>query len=309
MALTLNRELWSADFAKALTEKQDFWTGAKNDSTEVLSYGVINIPQSNTVATGGTYVKGTTTLPLTPSAADATILSYSPVTYYFAPIYLDNIDAAEYSFNVMEASLADQLNFMQERIAEKIAYEWTVTSSKNVVRTTGTARANKFANASAKAVTYADIVALDKALNIQKAPKIGRRLLISESMYSDLLSINQIVGVNVFQPTYDAIVDGKVGRILGFDVYLTTLMASFTSAVAKKAIGASDANTDLEAAIAFHPSMVRYGIGSVELGFSPGALYMSPTDVVNGWGRVGATPNYLTVSNLTNGIVTLIEAV
>ena len=133
-------------------------------------------------------------------------------------------------------------------------------------------------------------------------------------MHADLLKMNQLIGLNVFNPTYDALIDGLVGRIGGFDVYVSDYVGSFTTANAKKAIDAADLATDLEASIAYHPNFVRYGMGNkksggIHLAFSDGGLQMSYGDVINGWLRVGASPAYKAVSNVTTGIVTIKEVV
>lgn len=310
MASALNKELWLNDYAAKLTRENTFYTGAKNDSAFVRQAANIVVPNGNLASQVRT-ITGATSLPLTAVKATADFLEYAPITYAIDPIYVHNVDETEYSFDLRSAVLDEQVRFLQEAVDYKIAYEWTVDSSSSIVASTGSARANVFGNASAKAITYNDVVNAGILLNRQNVPMNGRRLLVSPTMLGDIVKFAEFIDKDELGK--QAIIEGFVGRVAGFDVYVTSKLGSFVAAGSKKAISATDLATDLEAAIAFHPAMVRYGIGtkdsgSIGLDFNKAPGFLG-AELFEAWVRVGATPSYKEVSNSTTGIVTLKEVV
>lgn len=312
--MSARKELWLKEYAAKLTRENTFYIGAKNDSEYVKAAGVITAPQSAGLPTIGTLTDGTS-LPVTATKATFDYLEYSPATYTFGPIYVHNIDEAELSFDGMSAILDESVRALQEQIDYKIAYEWTANAvSGSLVTTTGTARTNIFGNASAKAITFTDITNANIALNKQNVPQTGRRLLVDAVGYGDIISLTQFIDASVIDRK--AIVDGFVGRVGGFDVFWTTKLGSFVAAGTKKAIDATDLATDRSAAIAYHPSFVRYGVGTatsngIGIKFTDPTGYFIDGQMMEGWARVGATPAYKDAGDSTGilGVVTIKEGV
>lgn len=318
--ITARQALWSKEYAKLLTYDETFFTGAKNDSSLVGRTHKIVLPQSDgpidIISVAGTTVTdmdgNAVTYPVAPTIATFGVLEYDIIKRGFKPFYILDEDDRELTFNGKSEKLSETVGVQKERIAAVISDGWTPENTENIVEFAATTkkRLNVFGN-STNPLTYETILAAGLSLDRMKIPKKGRRLLVSPTHNTDLLNINEIKGVNLFQPTKDQIIDGKVGRIGGFDVYYTHQMPSFTSLKAKKPlIGATDAATDLEASLAYHPSMVRYGIGDMSLRITKPTGIYTMDDVVEGWARVGSTPAYKAdgTTGIVNGIVTLLES-
>ena len=309
MATTNNREIWLPEFQRKLYEIKRFYTGAKSDGALAENYKTINIPQSLGLTATTVFTDASGEFPITPIEAETDILAYDLGMSYLTPNFMNPLDKTEFSFDFMKQNLQEGLDHLSADIEKAIGYAWTADGSSDIKLTTGSARTNKFANASAKAITYVDIIGLGKVLDLQNVPDNGRRLLVGSSAFADLLTIQSASGLNLFRPTYDALVKGKVGEILGFDVYKTNYTASFNVGGSKKAVDASDLATDVETTVAYHPSFVRYAISRVFSNTIKGGAYLSEDDITVAWVRYGASPSRKAISNTTTGIVTLKEAV
>lgn len=83
---------------------------------------------------------------------------------------------------------------------------------------------------------YAKIVALKQALDLAKAPRMGRSLIVDPERENLLLQEDSKIILNTDRG--DRIVtDGFIGRVLGFDVYSTTLVPSATNMIAMQKRG------------------------------------------------------------------------
>jgi len=306
MATTLNREIYLGEVSKFLVQDSGFDAGVKRDDSFVDQFGAVNIPQMMTKPTISTYVKGTTTLPLTATAATADILSYSTQLEHSGMIYGDVVDMAQYAFNILSESAQNVAKAFLERKQLIFAHTWAVTATSSIQSTTGTGRTNIYGNASAKAITDVDFLRANLYFNRQGVSQSGRRVILSNTMLNDLLSF---VGLNSFSTiglTDEALKRGAIGMYRGFEVYTSNYVPAFDTAGAKKAIGAAIVNTDKESAIFLHPDYVRAASTEPIMLEKPGADYLVDTAfVMKMW--IGASPSYKAVSNAVVGVLTMIE--
>jgi len=305
--------LWSSEFVKSLTFVDTYAERFKNDDAIFSKTGEIVVPcttgvdDSIFIAEGvatdkaGTVLNGVVT-------EDFDYITYKTIKRGFRPFGILEEDDTELTINGQNEKLAEKSAKLREDLYEVIGHEATVATSGNVLRTTGTTtHANKFAN-TVKDLLKADIDAADLKLDEQKVSKEGRIMLVTPRGYA---AVRNLVanGYNLFEPTYNAVINGKVGMYMGYDVYMSHSLASFTSAVAKKPlVGAVDANTDLEAvAILMHPSFMRKNISDINVKISDMPGRYTNSSVLEGWARVGATPNSKLVSNTYKGIVSIVD--
>lgn len=81
------------------------------------------------------------------------------------------------------------------------------------------------------ATVYADILNLKKGLDLAKAPREGRFLIVTPQLENLLLNTDSKVVLNTNRG--DAIIaDGFIGRVAGFDVFSTVLLPAGTNAIA-----------------------------------------------------------------------------
>ena len=81
---------------------------------------------------------------------------------------------------------------------------------------------------------YADILVLKLALDEAKAPQMGRSLILTPEMHNLMLQVDSKVILNTVRG--DSIqASGWVGSLLGFQIYVTTLLPTGTNIVALQA--------------------------------------------------------------------------
>jgi len=83
---------------------------------------------------------------------------------------------------------------------------------------------------------YTDILGAAKKLNDAKAPRTGRNLIISTRVEQELLDTDSKLVLNTDRGDR-LLQDGWIGRVAGFDVYVTTLLPSGTNYIAMQERG------------------------------------------------------------------------
>jgi len=306
MAATLNREIYLGEVSKFLVQDSGFDMGVKRDDAFVDQFGAVNIPQMMTKPTISTYVKGSTSLPLSASAATSDILSYATQLEHSGLIYGDVVDMAQYAFNIFEQSAQNVAKAFLERKQLILAHTWAVTATASIQSTTGSARTNIYANAAAKAINDVDFLRANLYFNRQGVSQSGRRVILSNTMLNDLLSF---VGLNNFSTiglTDEALKRGAIGMYRGFEVYTSNYVPAFDTAGAKKAIGAAVVNTDKESAIFYHPDYVRAAVSEPTMLIGDGTPYLvDSVYTMKMW--IGGSPSYKAVTNAVVGVLTMIE--
>lgn len=306
MASALNVELWLGEVSSFLVQDSNFYNGVKNDSSLVDKYGTVNIPQMLSKPTISTYVKGTTTLPLTASAASADILSYNTQLEHSGLIYGDVVDQAQYSFNIVQEAAKNIAKAFIEKKQLKFLYDWTVTATSSIGSTTGSDRTNVYGNTAAKAIVDKQFLDASLYLNRQGVPQSGRRVVLSSTMFNDVLQFTNLNSVSMLGLTEDAIKRGAVAMYRGFEIYVSNYTSAFSTDGAKKAIGAAVVNTDKESAIFFHPDFVRMANTDPIMLSMPGANYLvDEAFTMKMW--MGSSVAYKEVSNVVTGVYTVIE--
>lgn len=308
--MALNTIKFLDTFQKELYPSNAFYNGAKNDSAFANNL-TISIPNYQAEVSlfdmgtaAGSYPRGLNEL----AHAEKT---YTMTQYGVEPYMVDPVELNEFAYDKRKAVLEQAVNALNSQVGYKIAWEWTTDETSSVFDTSGTAtRANRFGN-TVKRITYADLLKLQTYLNNQDVPVEGRRLLVDAYGLSDIQVMSELQGSEAL--TSKAFTDGAIMRVAGFDVFMRSKVASFTSAGAKKAIDAADVATDLSSAVAYHPNMVRYAVGTKEnkgikvfIGEEDPQIYGV---AMSAYTRVGAAPSYEPVANTVKGVATLIEAV
>lgn len=123
-----------------------------------------------------------------------------------------------------------------------------------VILTTGTEVEGR------KIMTRKDIVALKKKFDKNKVPKAGRCLVLCADHVADLLENDQH-----FANQYYNAESGKIGKVLGFEIYEYDDCPYYNATTLKKvAYGSVPADTDMQASIAFSPVRMMKANGSVK---------------------------------------------
>jgi len=310
--MSINRQLWTLDFAKNIYDEKSFWTIGKNHS-QYLAGNIVHIPNATNKTPIAVLTAGTV-LPVASTALTYSDLTYSPVTLAAGPIHVTNIEASEASFNTRTEAMADMVGGIKENVGQAIAINWSpaVTSTGSIFDSTGTAtRGNIFGNSAIKKLTLADLTNARVALEKSCKRSDDLYLIVDPYQYADIV---EFAGAAMqYVPANDVQVKAYIAEYAGFKIIKRYKGIGYTAAkAAKVAFGAAEANTHLSAALAVAGSFVSYAVGTVENGgimvdvkeYQTGYF----TDVMQGHTRVGASPIFPVVSNTVAGVVVIIES-
>lgn len=307
--MSMNKQLWTADFARNLYDTVDFWSVGRNHS-QYMSGNIVHIPNAAT-GTPITVLTSGTTLPVDSTGLTYSDVTYSPITLAAGPIHVTNIEMSEASFDTRSEAMRDLVDSLRQEIGKKIAYDWApaVTSTGSIIESTGAARANIFGNTGLKKLTLADLVSA--RIILEKTAKRGDDLylIVDPYQFSDIVdfagSALQYTSSNVLTSAY-------IAEYAGFKIIKRYTGIAYTHGIAaKNAFNAATNNTMLSAALAFSASCVSYAVGTVENGGI--MLDVKPyqtgyfTDVMQGHVRVAGSPIYPVASNTMTGVVAIVE--
>ena len=257
--------VFGRDIQRNIYPDNAFYKGARKDAGVDVNATTIEIPQAGVKPT---VVKNPSVFPLTIEKITGDKKSYTLDLLATLPTHIEDLEAALVSYDKRAEILMDHQLYLEENIAAAIALAWAPPASSaatNIIRTTG---ADKTATApgatgNRKKITLADFIKAFTAFNNWNIPQAGRRVVMTGNMFADLLQIPEFQSWDkmgrVVLPT------GSLGQILGFDIYVRSILPSYSTALAPKAIGATGATTDNELALFFHPSYVRYAEGNVKV--------------------------------------------
>ena len=264
--MALIKEVWIQDVQNALNQNADFLPFS-TDHSAYIAFGTVHVPQSGANPTA---LVNPSSSPLTIGQRVDTELTYSLNQYALQPTLITNIDELQVSYDKRQSVIGQQMSTLTEVIGNVVANSWSASGAANIVRTTGTAGSSLAPSATGtrKAVTLLDISNMAKKLDKDNVPRVGRKLLMPADMFWELFTISEVVraSYNGFQA--NALASGVIAQIFGFDVLVRPTVAIYdnTATPLLKTLTAgyyTGAATDNLACIAWHPSYVSRGLGSM----------------------------------------------
>lgn len=197
-------------------------------------------------------------------------LTYNLSNYTTDPVLIKDIESLQVSYSKRASVTGQHIAVLNEKIAVETLYKWAVSgSTAAVIRTTGdedgdVALPSSTATGTRLLLTKTDIAKAAAKMDLQKAPKSGRFLVIPTCMFyglfndSELLKIRAIVGEDMLKM-------GVVGELFGFNIIVRGEVVRYTSAGTNtlKSSTAADAATDCAGAVGFSRFMVSQAKGSV----------------------------------------------
>ncbi|MCI3271018.1 P22 phage major capsid protein family protein [Streptomyces cylindrosporus] len=217
-------EVWSADLLVALRGAQVFGQAGvinRNYEGEISSYGDTVHIGSLGRPTISTYTKNSTSIdPQTLTTTDQTLLIDQ--SKYFA-FEVDDVDArqARDGGRLLTQS-ADEAAFGVADVVDLFLASLMTTNAGNVV-TAG--------DAATPDAAYKIVLALKLKLDKAKVPTSGRFIIISPEFYALILQDNRFIDAAAYGSN-TALINGEVGRILGFQVMTSMNLPQGTAGTA-----------------------------------------------------------------------------
>ena len=259
MAAELLKRAFSSDLQKNLFPANEYYKMSKNDSAFVDNDSV-QLPHAGSIPT---VAVDRTTKGVAAKRTDAPS-EYKLREFSTDPTWLQYSEALLVAYDKRASILSEHVSGLNTAIAEYMAAAWGGSANVVALRTTGADRPVSgvpTGTGTRKRINLADLQAVQKALNEANIPQEGRYAVITPAMMEDMLQITEVKSAdfNNAKP----LVNGSVGRFLGFDFFVRSKVNIFTTGATIRAYGsATTAVTDCAGAIFWHKDFVRRAEGS-----------------------------------------------
>lgn len=220
----LRRTLYSNELQKLLFPDNSFYkksigeAGVADDVVKVEK--PVQNPISNAVAGA---------LPSLPLEVETSVDStkyYETVLIYCKPLLVDSQSQLLTNYNKRQTKQEQQANELNTAAAGYALSKWLPTSSDNILKTTGTARASNVSGFSSnrKAVTKEDFLRVYNTMLRMNVGSVGGSWygLLTPDMYTDLLAIPDFVDYYKIG-NESKLKEGILGRICGIDVMVRSV--------------------------------------------------------------------------------------
>lgn len=259
--MAIQREIWQDHIEGNLFKNNEILLQSTDASQYVLQGKVVHIPQSGATPT---ITKNVTSLPVTVVQRTDTDIAYTLDQYVSAPILIPNADTIELSYSKRESVLSEHQASLRETIADNILHSWAPAT--NILRTTGTPVSSHLTGTTGNRSKFSvtDLKKAGTVLDKQNIPMEGRVALISADMFSQLTDDMTVTQYKDFSGAYDA-VNGKLGRLFGFDIYMRSSTAVYdnTTTPVIKALTDAAGATDNDAALCWQVGCVERAVGDI----------------------------------------------
>ncbi len=300
----LQVEMWATTIEENVYPDNSF-LGMCRDDSEFLAGHTVHLPQAGAAPA---VQKNRTVLPATASKRVDDKADYDVDEYTTDPVVIQLTEEIEVSYPKRVSVLFDHIQTLTASIASGAAYTWSPTSGANVILTTGAGRAayKAFQAGNRKAVSKDDFINASRLLNRQDVPQMGRYALVDADLVADVMRIPEFTNAQIIGQT--AYVNGSIGRLMGFDIFVRSATPLFTGAGVKKDPATATATTDNASILFWHRDYVRFakgtatngGIEIFEQAKAPGYYGDIFSALVRAGGRISRLDQ--------RGVVSLVEA-
>lgn len=190
-----------------------------------------------------------------PNLADITVRTYDPDTALAEPEALSGTDIAltidhgvYYNFYINDVDAAQARVDVMDGAMRNAAYRLAEDTESYILTTIRSGAGTKKSGAlptAAKGGLYAQIVTIKGALDTAKVPRQNRKLVLPVSLENELLMDDRFVTGSL--AANERLEDGCVGRVAGFDVFISQDMNQEIVAFIPDAVAFVNQITNVEA--------------------------------------------------------------
>ena len=206
--MALQKEIWLDHLVKNLFPDNSFLARSFNADGFVRAGKVVHIPNAGAKQTAQV---GPISRPQVATEMTDTELTFNIQEFYTKPIYIQNADKYELSYDKREAVLSATESALYDKVATEILKAWIPSNTERKLNLAG------------DTLTRKDVLKAQTKLNAEDIPQEGRTLLLSAVTYEQLLSDLTEAQVNAFLASANA-AKGTLGNLYGFDVMMRSTL-------------------------------------------------------------------------------------
>lgn len=240
------REIWTGELLNAFRAEPTFMTGIPNYSNRVQGNKSIHLVD---VGVDPAVLINNSTFPIPKAGRTDADISISLDKYDTENTTVTWDELHGISFDKIKSVNESHKAALVEKTGEKSIY--------NIAPAGNTAKTPVFATAGAT-FAVADIIKMKRNFDEANIPSTGRRLVLCPEHVEALLKSDEAFAKQYSLDT----VNGKIGRIMGFDIYEYSKNPVYTGTT-KKAFGATAAGTDKNSSVAFYTPRMFQAQGKI----------------------------------------------
>lgn len=202
--MALQKEIWLEHLVANLFPDNSFLARSYNADQFVKAGKVVHIPNAGAKQTASV---GPISRPKVANEQTDTELTFQIKEIYTDPVYIQNADKYELSYDKRATVLAATKSALGDKVAEEMLKAWIPSEEDRLVQLGAATFGRK------------DVLKAATKLNSEDIPMEGRYLLLSAKAYEELLGDLTEAQANAFLSTADA-AKGIVGKLYGFEVML-----------------------------------------------------------------------------------------
>lgn len=260
LSATVFKEIWTGEMVKALRGFMDgSWLDGIPDMSSLVENDVIHLVD---VGVDPDVLVNNTTYPINvQSLSDSDIaISLDKFQTKATPITDDELHAI--SYDKMARVKESHANAISNARLEKAAH--SICPSEHKTKTPVLIASGEADSTGRHRITPGDILAVKAAMDKLKVPADGRRLVLCPEHVNDLLGADQ-----TFREQYSLdTVNGKCGRLYGFDIYEFGATPVYGTDGKKKAVGTAEGSGAFRCSFAFYDRRIFKATGSMNMYYS-----------------------------------------
>lgn len=273
LLMAITREIWTKDIIDNLFKDNEWAKRAFNADMYVLLGKVVHIPVAGSPSS---VKKNVTVFPVTAVKRTDTDITYAIDTFYSTPRHIENIEKYELEYDKRQSCLGEDQSALIQSAMDSLLYRWAPAVA-NCILTDGADQAptiDAVATGTRKKFTKTAFATVKKKFDKDNILNSGRVALLTADHYNDFFaSLSDPEKTDVGRVA--DLATGKVGRYMGFDIYMRSSVLRYRGA--DNALAAVDEQDDAFAAniadraasLFYQESCVERARGAVEIFENP----------------------------------------
>lgn len=263
--MAVQKEIWLNDVVGNLFKANPHLSHAMNADEFVLAGKVVHIPNAGSKPN---VERNRLKVPATILKRNEIDITFPLDEYTSDPMVIPNADKYELSYDLRNSVTGEQKAAISEIVGDWFYRYWAPTLAAAIRRTTGaTTVTAHYGTGTRKAITIADIKAIQKMMNNWSIPKVGRYACLDAEMMDQFTELLTVTQYRDFSAAYD-VANGVVGRLFGFTFLedrATVLRYDATGTPIPYDPDDAVANTDNGAGLFWQEQLVIRAMGQHEL--------------------------------------------
>lgn len=261
MSATVCKEIWTGEMVKALRGFMDgSWLDGIPDMSSLVNNDVIHLVD---VGIDPEVLTNNTTYPIAVQSLTDSDISISLDKFQTKPTPITDDELYAISYDKMARVKESHANAISDARLKKAAH--SICPAENAAKTPVIETSGAADSTGRHKMLPEDILAMKTQMDNLKVPAEGRRLVLCPAHVADLLSADQS-----FREQYSLdTVNGKCGRLYGFDIYEFSATPVYGTDGKKKAVGAAEGSGAFQCSFAFYTGRIFKATGSMKMYYSP----------------------------------------